>query len=130
MTKILVIDDEKDIRDVLKKLLQREGFDIMVARDGNDGLKAFWTEQPDIIITDIVMPDRDGVNVIKEIRNEFPDVKIIAISGGGKVDPLQYQPESISTTVYLAAAESAGADLTLSKPFNKEQLLTAIRQLL
>ena len=76
------------------------------------------------------MPDRDGVNVIKEIRIEFPDVKIIPISGGGKLDPLQYQPESISTTVYLAVADSAGADLTLSKPFNKEQLLTAIWQLL
>lgn len=130
MTKILVIDDEKDIRDVLKKLLQREGYDVMVAQDGLDGLSAFREQQPDIIITDIVMPEKDGVNVIKDIRNEFPEIKIIAISGGGKLDPLQYQPESISTTVYLAAADSAGANLTLTKPFNKEQLLKAIRQLL
>ena len=130
MTKILVIDDEKDIRDVLKKLLQREGYDVIVADNGNEGFAAFLEQKPDIIITVIIMPEKDGVNLIKTIRDEFSDVKIIAISGGGKQDPLQYQPESISTTVYLAAANSAGADLILTKPFNKEQLLSSIQKLL
>ena len=130
MTKILVIDDEKDIRDVLKKLLQREGYEVIVADNGNEGFAAFLEQKPDIIITDIIMPEKDGVNLIKTIRDEFSDVKIIAISGGGKQDPLQYQPESISTTVYLAAANSAGADLILTKPFNKEQLLSSIQKLL
>ena len=90
----------------------------------------FREEQSDIIITDIIMPGKDGVDAIKEIRGEFPDVKIIAISGGGKLNPLHYQPEAISTTAYLNAADSAGADLSLTKPFDKKQLLAAIRQLL
>ncbi len=130
MTKILVIDDEGDIRDVLTKLLQREGYEVTVAGNGNEGLAAFQVLKPDIIITDIIMPEMDGVGVIKEIRSQSSGVKIIAISGGGKQDSLQYQPESISTTVYLAAADSAGADLTLTKPFNKQQLLDSIQKLL
>jgi CheY-like chemotaxis protein len=109
--------------------LQREGYEVIVAGNGNEGIAAFLEQKPDIIITDIIMPENDGVDVIKKIRDQVSDVKIIAISGGGKQDP-QYQPESISTTVYLAAADSAGADLTITKPFKKEQLLNSIEKLL
>ena len=129
MPKILVIDDEEDIRDVLKELLELEGYQIEIAGDGKAGIKAFRESDPDLIIIDIVMPHKDGVAVIKEIRKENPAVKIIAISGGGKLNPVNYLPEAISTTVYLAAADVAGANLTLTKPFNKEELLNAVRAL-
>lgn len=129
MPKILVIDDEEDIRDVLKDLLELEGYEIELAADGNAGIKRFRESNPDLIIIDVVMPHKDGVAVIKEIRKEHPSVKIIAISGGGKLNPVNYLPEAISTTVYLAAADVAGANLTLTKPFNKEELLNAVRSL-
>ena len=83
-----------------------------------------------MIITDIIMPEKDGVNTIKEIRQEFPGIRIIAISGGGGVDLLTYRPEAIKTSAYLSAAEQAGADLTFTKPFERADLIQAVDKLL
>ena len=129
MAKILVIDDEAEIRQVLKELLEREGHEIEIAPDGEEAISAFRNTSPDIVLVDIVMPRKDGVGVIREIRKENSSVKIIAISGGGKLNSASFNPETISTTVYLAAADAAGADRTLPKPFNKEEILSAIRAL-
>ncbi len=129
MINILVVDDENDIRDVLKELLEREGYAVKVAADGVEAITIFREYKPDIVVVDIVMPEKDGVGVIKEIRDESINAKIVAISGGGKLNPGSYKPEAIATTVYLAAANSAGADITLTKPFNKGDLLTAIREI-
>lgn len=129
MIKILVVDDENDIRDVLKDVLELEGYTVDLASNGVQAISKFRDSKPDIVVVDIVMPDKDGVSVIKEIRNESATVDIIAISGGGKLNPGSYKPDAIATTVYLAAADSAGANVTLTKPFNKNELLKAVRDL-
>jgi len=129
MVNILVVDDEQDIRDVLRELLEQAGCAVQVASEGVEAITMFRNSTPDIVIIDIVMPGKDGVGVIKEIRKESNSVKIIAVSGGGKLQPARYKPEAIATTVYLAAADSAGANATLTKPFNKDDLLRVVREL-
>ncbi len=130
MASILIIDDEEDIRDVLQMILEGAGHDVRVASNGNAALGLLHDETANLIITDIIMPEKDGVSTITEIRQAFPYIKIIAISGGGGIDPMTYKPEAISTTAYLAAAKQAGADAVITKPFEREELLTAVASLL
>lgn len=130
MTKVLIVDDEVDIREVLTRVLERESLEVRVAETGAEGLKKFREELADIVITDIIMPDVDGIEFIRSLRSEFPGTRIIAISGGGNMGPLGYRPESISTTAYLVAAERAGANCVITKPFDREELMTKIRELL
>jgi CheY-like chemotaxis protein len=129
MGSILIIDDEEDIRDALQMVLESVGHDVKVASNGNEAI-ALQREAPaDLIITDIIMPGKDGVNTIKEIRKDFPVIRIIAISGGGSVQPNEYVPEAISTTAYLAAAKEAGADRVFTKPFERKDLIQAVDDL-
>ena len=130
MTKVLVIDDEKDVRVVLKQVLQRAGFEVLIAANGKDGLEAMRSEGADLVITDVIMPGIDGVATAQEIRGEFPDVPIIVISGGGNVAPMEYEPGAISTSAYLASAANVGADRTLTKPFERQVLLDTVQELL
>lgn len=130
MTKVLVIDDEKDVRVVLKQVLQRAGFEALTAANGKEGLETLRSEGADLVITDVIMPGIDGVATAQEIRNEFPDVPIIVISGGGNVAPMDYEPGAISTSAYLASAANVGADRTLTKPFERQELLDAVGELL
>jgi DNA-binding response OmpR family regulator len=130
MTSILIIDDEEDIRDALKLILQHAGYSVKSAPDGRLGIELQRKDPAQLVITDIIMPDKDGVSTIRDIRREFPDVKIIAISGGGGVDPLMYKPDAITTSAYLAAAEDAGADRLFTKPFDRQGLLQAVGELL
>ncbi len=97
-----------------------EGHEVVNASNGKEGIKLFRENGADLIITDIVMPEKEGLETIMELRKGYPDVKIIAISGGGRVDP-----ES-----YLTMAEKMGASRTLTKPFEREELLEAVRELL
>jgi len=127
MARILVIDDEEDIRDVLTQILNRAGFQVDVASNGAEGIEQLRKAPTSVVLTDIIMPGNDGVIVIKEIRAEFPEVKIIAMSGGGNFGSDAYKPNAIKTMAYLAAAREAGADLVLSKPFDRQALLEAIR---
>ncbi len=129
MLRVLIIDDEEDIRDVLYDVLNRAGFEIDVASTGEEGLDKLRSKPPDVIVTDIIMPGKDGIATIREIRKELPNAKIIAISGGGNLGPDAYEPNSIKTTAYLAAAGEAGADVILPKPFDREALMEAIRTL-
>jgi CheY-like chemotaxis protein len=129
MTKALIVDDEPDIREVLTRLLERESLNVRVAETGAEGLKKFREEPADIVITDIIMPDVDGIEFIRSLRSEFPRARIIAISGGGNMGPLGYRPEAITTTAYLVAAERAGADCVITKPFDREELIGKIREL-
>lgn len=129
MTRVIIIDDEEDIRVVLKETFVREGFDVAVASDGTEGLNLIRETGADIVITDIIMPGRDGVEIAYDIRMEFPNTKIIVMSGGGNTAPLDYQPTAISTSSYLASAESVGADLTMTKPFDRQELIKAVREL-
>lgn len=129
MTRVIIIDDEEDIRIVLKEILAREGFDVAVASDGTEGLNLIRETGADLVITDIIMPGRDGVETAYDIRMEFPHTKIIVMSGGGNTAPLDYEPTAISTSSYLASAEALGADLTMTKPFDRKELIKAVREL-
>ena len=129
MASILIIDDEEDIRDALQMVLESAGHDVKVASNGNEGVELQRKTPADLIITDIIMPEKDGVTTIKEIREEFPGIRIIAISGGGGVQPVEYVPEAITTTAYLAAAKDAGADRVFTKPFEREDLIQAVEDL-
>ena len=130
MAKIIVIDDEQDIRVTLKEVLKRAGFDVEVASNAEDGLNLLRDNGADLVITDIIMPGKDGVDTVYDIRMEFPSTPVIVISGGGNVTPMEYKPSAISTSAYLASAHSAGADITLTKPFERDELLAAVKLLL
>ncbi|MEW6262107.1 MAG: response regulator [Thermodesulfobacteriota bacterium] len=120
MTRILVIEDDENTRDVLRQMLNRSGYEVVEARDGKEGLKLYRMEPADLVITDILMPEKEGIQTIMELRREFPWVKIIAISGGGVVGP----------ETYLTMARELGADRTLSKPFTLTALVALVKELL
>ncbi len=120
MRSVLVIDDDDKVRTMLRQSLEREGYDVLEAGDGKEGLKIFREKGADLIITDLIMPEKEGLETITELRQDYPDVKVIAISGGGRVSPDEY----------LHLAKSLGAHLTLTKPFEREELLEAVRDLL
>ena len=129
MTKVIIIDDEEDIRIVLKEIFVRAGFDVGVASNGDDGLNLLREQGADLVITDIIMPGSDGVETAYDIRMEFPKTKIIVMSGGGNAASLGYEPAAITTSAYLASAAAVGADLTLTKPFDRDELLKAAKEL-
>jgi len=129
MARIIIIDDEQDVRDALQEVLKRAGFETDVAANGDEGLELLRESPCDLVITDIIMPGKDGVKIISDLRNEFPNTKIIAISGGGNVTPLAYEPNAIKTAAYLASASAAGADVTLTKPFDGTELVDAVQDL-
>ncbi len=120
MAHILIIDDEHQIRLMLRKLFESEGYKVTVASDGNEGIRRYHENPVDLIITDLIMPEKEGIETIWELKNKYPDVKIIAMSGGGKV-----KPEG-----YLHLAEQLGAIQTFSKPIRKEELLVAVKGLI
>ena len=118
MASVLVVDDDDDLRDSLKSLLEREGYDVFTACNGSDAIRIFRSEPTDLIITDIIMPEKGGLESIIELRQEFPDVKIIAISGGGR----------IGTKDYLQLAQALGANSVLAKPFSRTEILESIKK--
>ncbi len=120
MATILVIDDDFYVREMLKTVLEDSGYDVLEAADGNIGVKLFSEHKVDLIITDIIMPEKEGLEAIQEVRKTSPDVKIIAISGGAKVGP----------TTYLKLAEHFGANRVFQKPIHISELLGNIKELL
>lgn len=120
MSQILIIDDDPQVRDMLQAELEQEGYDVIVAEDGNEGLKRFREMPADVVITDIIMPGKEGVETLVDLRREFPTVRIIAMSGGGRMD----------ATGYLRAAKTFGADFTFEKPVDPDELFKAIETLL
>ncbi len=129
MTKVIVIDDEEDIRIALKEVFARAGFEVEVASNGDEGMNLLREHGADLVIIDIIMPGSDGVETAHNIRTEFPKTKIIVMSGGGNAASLGYEPAAITTTAYLASAAAIGADLTLTKPFDREELIKAAKEL-
>lgn len=122
MHRILVIDDHEDICAFMQEALQIAGYEVAVAPDGNAGLALHREAPADVVITDIFMPDADGMETIHRLKEEFPAVKIIAMSGGGTL---------VSKNIdYLAMAREFGADRVLQKPFDSRMLLGAVRDLL
>ena len=129
MTRVIVIDDEEDIRIVLKEILDRAGFEVEVAENAADGLDLLRDNGADVVVTDIIMPGKDGVDTVYDIRMEFPNTKVIVISGGGNINPRDYEPTAIKTSAYLASATAAGADMTLTKPFDRNEIVQALNDL-
>ena len=130
MAKILIVDDEEHVRAALKQVLERAGYEVAVAATGSEGLELMRQEGADLVITDVIMPGIDGITTARKIREKFRDTRIIVISGGGKAAPEPYEPDAISTRSYLASASSAGADRTLTKPFDRDEILRVVRSLL
>ncbi|MBW2567303.1 MAG: response regulator [Deltaproteobacteria bacterium] len=120
MPKILIIDDEEQIRLVFKEMLGRFGYEVLEATNGEDGLALQREKIADLIITDIIMPVKEGLETIRELRREFPEVNIIAISGGGQIGSNQY----------LNTAKQLGAACTLQKPVGLDQLRQEVHRLL
>ena len=120
-TRLLVIDDDNLVRAALIDMLQTAGFEVVAASNGRLGLELLDTKPVDAVITDILMPEQEGLETIREARQRFPDIRILAISSGGAGG---------GETQLLRFAESFGADQTLSKPFTGSQLVAAVRTLL
>lgn len=120
MKRILVVDDEPQVRKMLKKFFEREGFEVSEAGDGKEGLKKYHENPFDLVIMDIVMPEKEGIETIRELKSNYPDVKIIAISGGGKGSP----------EGYLDMAKILGAIHTFAKPVMPDQLLKTVKDVL
>jgi DNA-binding NtrC family response regulator len=119
-TRILVIDDNEQVRSMLGQMLTKRGFEIEVAPNGENAAEMHRRKAFEVVITDIIMPGKEGLETIGEFRRLFPDVKIIAISGGGR----------IGLAHYLETAKRIGAHKTMAKPFRSAELVRAIEELL
>jgi DNA-binding response OmpR family regulator len=119
MKRVLIIDDDAQFRLMLRRTLEKEGYEVFDAPDGQQGLFSYRQLQTDLVITDIIMPEKEGIETILDLRREFPSVKIIAISGGGRNSPGDY----------LTLANKLGAQVTMEKPLNRMRLLEEINHL-
>lgn len=120
MANILVIDDEPLICEMLDVLLSGEGHRVATATEGRTGISQFAEETVDVVITDIIMPEGDGLDVIQQMRDRHSHVKIIAISGGSRIGNIDL----------LAMAKELGADKVFSKPLDHAELVKAINECL
>jgi DNA-binding response OmpR family regulator len=120
VARILVIDDDDSVRTMLRLTLAHFGHTVIEARNGREGLDLFRRAGADLVITDIVMPDTEGLEVVMDLRRNHPAVKIIAISGGGRG----------SAVDYLHMAKRMGAATVLAKPFTNDVLMAAVDELL
>jgi len=118
--RVLVIDDTEDVRASTQLALQAEGFQVSVAANGREGMSLLRKQVADVVVTDILMPEQDGVETIAQLRKEFPHIKIIAISGG------------LSRTGfdYLLVPTQLGVARILRKPFDIRDLVRLIRELI
>ena len=120
MSSILVVDDDTQVLDVMSEMLKLEGHHVTLAENGKQAVEQVEAEDFDLVITDLIMPEKEGLETIADIRKLRGPVPIIAISGGGRIGP----------TDYLETARFIGADATLAKPFGRDELITAVSDLL
>lgn len=120
MKRILVIDDDWQMREMMHQALERAGYEVVDAANGKIGLNLHRDKPVDLVITDLIMPEKEGIETIRELRKDYPELKIIAISGGGRA----------SAEGYLSVAKTIGADRTLSKPFDLKNILETVKELL
>ncbi|MES2642638.1 MAG: response regulator [Myxococcota bacterium] len=121
MRRVLVVDDNEDIRYLMQVILTAGGYHVEVASDGVEAIAAQQRQAFDLIITDLFMPHQDGIETIATLRKSFPEVRVIAVSGGGRL---------LASTGYLATALAIGANAALAKPFDPELLLQTVRSVL
>jgi CheY-like chemotaxis protein len=117
--RILVVDDNEDLRSTIQALLRADGFDVAVAGNGQAALALHQSQPADVVITDLFMPDKDGIETIVELKKLSPQRKIVAISGW----------TSAQGSDYLQVAREIGATVTLQKPFDPQELSRVVRQL-
>jgi CheY-like chemotaxis protein len=120
MARILIVDDEPDILVILDRMLRKMNHETVLASNGKEAIRRLEESAVDVVITDLIMPESEGIETIGAIRRRWPGVKIIAMSGGGRQSPV----------AYLAVAATLGADATLAKPFERAELADALRQVL
>lgn len=120
MSAILVIDDDASVREVVSEMLRLEGHEVTIAENGREATTMLAERDFDLVITDLIMPEKEGIETISEIRRTDSRIPIVAISGGGRLGPGDY----------LETARYIGADATLAKPFARQELLTTIDALL
>jgi YesN/AraC family two-component response regulator len=121
MTTILLVDDEDLLREGVREILEMADYSVIEASDGLQALQLFAVSDVDLVITDVVMPNMDGVDFVTKLRETFPLVPILTISGGSRV---------VSARFGLDSALLSGANASLTKPFNAKQLLETVAQLL
>lgn len=120
MSAILVIDDDASVREVVREMLELEGHEVTIAENGSEAIALLAGRRFDLVVTDLIMPEKEGIETITEIRRTDSRTPIIAISGGGRLGPGDY----------LETARYIGADATLAKPFTRQELLTTVESLL
>ncbi len=120
MTRILVVDDEEPIRGLLRQAFEMNGYDVVEASNGSEAVRIFREDEIDLVITDIIMPNKEGLESIMDLKEIDPDVKIIAMSGGGRLEPHSY----------LQMASKFGAKKVFPKPLSITLLLAAVKELL
>jgi len=120
MSSILVVDDDAQALDVMSEMLRLEGHSVTVAENGRRAVEKIQHDSFDLVITDLIMPEKEGLETIADIRKYCGDMPIIAISGGGRVGPADY----------LETARFIGANMTLAKPFGRQELIKAVSKLL
>jgi DNA-binding response OmpR family regulator len=125
VAKILIIDDDPRMRRTVSRILARAGHEVIEAPDGMEGMELFRRNHPDIVVTDIVMPKKEGIETILDLRREHPSALILAISGGAVMPSGLHAPLD-----YLDLAKGLGADAVLAKPFRTADLLQEIDNLL
>jgi type II pantothenate kinase len=125
MKKILLIEDDELVRNMMKRILEIAGYDVETASDGREGVERFTQNGADLVITDLIMPEQDGIETIIELQKIVPEIRIIAVSGGGRIGP-----GKIDAMDYLNIAKSFGAFQILPKPVEREELLDAIEKAL
>jgi CheY-like chemotaxis protein len=120
MPGILIVEDNRELREMLKESLTRKNFIVQEADNGKDAIIHFKPSVTDLVLTDLIMPEEDGLKVIMKLRELKPSLKFIAISGGGKAGPASY----------LNLAKALGADAIYSKPFSVNEMIEKIEELL
>jgi DNA-binding response OmpR family regulator len=118
--KILIIDDDEQMRILLRQVMEWSGYEVVEAADGREGMLRQRKERADLVITDLIMPEQEGLETITGLKKEYPKLRIIAISGGGRIGP----------DAYLPAAQELGADRVFSKPFDVRELANTVKELL
>lgn len=120
MAKILIVDDDREILGMLKRLLERNNHEVIEAVNGTEAIKLYRKNPADLIITDIVMPEIGGLEILRVLQGEYPNLKLIAISGGALIGP----------GTYLKMAKQLGAIKTFTKPFNIKDLQETVNEAL
>ncbi|MHB8809867.1 MAG: response regulator [Desulfobulbaceae bacterium] len=118
--RVLIIDDDEQIRVLLEQMMHWAGFEVMVAENGKVAMQLQRENPADLVITDLIMPEQEGLETISRLKKDYPGIKIIAISGGGRIGP----------EAYLPAALELGADKVFSKPFDVQEIVDTVRAML